>query len=611
VIAKPDPEEQNSGSSLPTFSGQTYLRGEGIYDEVADQYASLNHADDGTMRPAAIIEAAGDEDVRTALAWARQHKLAVAVRTGGHQYSGASSTSGPNLQLDLSRTYKDITWLDDRTLEVGISRKLSKLNKELAARDAFVPHGQCAHVHVGGHAHSGGYGLPGRAFGLFGDHITAIRVITADGPDGGASEARWIERDTTDPQEAQLFWAVLGGSPGNFAVLTHIRLKVHRGVDHPKARGIRLFGLYNSKTLERLLQLKAEMARDTDLPADFDFCITVMSGRGAVRNTTVEPDPRSSAAAADGDDNDDDDDDDDDEGEESVLEKYGVMSRQEFEEYLMTGEGIMALQRLAEDLIPDDDDRPEGVKARLLQDALSFRPIIVVFAEWANLEGPNQSDAAALAWFDRMRDTGLWLPTSGLKGWGPESKKKGMPFMTSKWVFPIKREYNMPYEKRTYATNATNLDTSGWVDFTKRQIRDMIFKHRKGCRVAVQIQHYGGTHSRFRTQANDQSSYSWRDSSVVLVMDAFYRHERAHQIAKEWQAVNDTFYKGPAGNFSPNQDRRVFWGSYETDGTDEMDLCKYWHYYHEDAAKWDRLVSIKARVDPDNVLSPNPFSVRA
>jgi len=117
VIAKPDPEEQNSGSSLPTFSGQTYLRGEGIYDEVADQYASLNHADDGTMRPAAIIEAAGDEDVRTALAWARQHKLAVAVRTGGHQYSGASSTSGPNLQLDLSRTYKDITWLDDRTLE--------------------------------------------------------------------------------------------------------------------------------------------------------------------------------------------------------------------------------------------------------------------------------------------------------------------------------------------------------------------------------------------------------------------------------------------------------------------------------------------------------------
>jgi hypothetical protein len=94
-------------------------------------------------------------------------------------------------------------------------------------------------------------------------------------------------------------------------------------------------------------------------------------------------------------------------------------------------------------------------------------------------------------------------------------------------------------------------------------------------------------------------------------MDAFYRHDRARQIAMEWQAVNDTFYKGPAGNFSRNQDRRVFWGTYKTKGTEENDLCKYWHYYHEDAAKWDRLVSIKARVDPDNVLSPNPFSVRA
>jgi hypothetical protein len=37
----------------------------------------------------------------------------------------------------------------------------------------------------------------------------------------------------------------------------------------------------------------------------------------------------------------------------------------------------------------------------------------------------------------------------------------------------------MPFEKRTYATNATNLDSSGWVDFTKRQIRDIILKHRK------------------------------------------------------------------------------------------------------------------------------------
>lgn len=35
------------------------------------------------------------------------------------------------------------------------------------------------------------------------------------------------------------------------------------------------------------------------------------------------------------------------------------------------------------------------------------------------------------------------------------------------------------------------------------------------------------------------------------------------QAAKTWQAANDAAYKGPAGNFSPGQDRRLLWASYE------------------------------------------------
>lgn len=31
----------------------------------------------------------------------------------------------------------------------------------------------------------------------------------------------------------------------------------------------------------------------------------------------------------------------------------------------------------------------------------------------------------------------------------------------------------MPYDKRTYSTTATNLDTSGWVDFTVQTTKDL------------------------------------------------------------------------------------------------------------------------------------------
>ena len=60
-------------------------------------------------------------------------------------------------------------------------------------------------------------------------------------------------------------------------ILTHIKLKVHRKEDHLDARGLRYFLPYNKDALQKLLKIKADMARDVDLPADYDFCVTVIS----------------------------------------------------------------------------------------------------------------------------------------------------------------------------------------------------------------------------------------------------------------------------------------------------------------------------------------------
>lgn len=90
---------------------------------------------------------------------------------------------------------------------------------------------------------------------MFGDHITAIKIITADG------QCRWIERGANNTEDADLFWAVLGGSPGNYAVLTHIKLKTHRSDAHPHARGLQLVLPYSTDSMRTLLEVNLRSFR--------------------------------------------------------------------------------------------------------------------------------------------------------------------------------------------------------------------------------------------------------------------------------------------------------------------------------------------------------------
>lgn len=72
------------------------------------QYATSTHEKDHDMHPALIVRPKGDGDVKKAIKYAVQNGIAIAVKSGGHQYSGASSTGGKNIQIDLSGTYKDL-----------------------------------------------------------------------------------------------------------------------------------------------------------------------------------------------------------------------------------------------------------------------------------------------------------------------------------------------------------------------------------------------------------------------------------------------------------------------------------------------------------------------
>ncbi|KAJ7111008.1 hypothetical protein C8R44DRAFT_883452 [Mycena epipterygia] len=243
------------------------------YNESRYQYATSTHEVDHDMNPGLIVQPHGKDDIKKVIAFAKAHKTAIAIRTGGHQYSGASSTGQNNIQLNLEHTFQspdDLVYFENGNksfVRSSVSHSLDDFNAFLGKHHAFVPHGQCKGVHLGGHVQTGGYGQLGRSFGLLGDHVFSLEIIDHDGE----------EKEITRSSDPELFFAWLGGSPGNLGVLTHFSIEVHRNTDYHGSLGLRAVHLYSTAKLRKLLGHLAKMSDDENFPRNYDLCISVLS----------------------------------------------------------------------------------------------------------------------------------------------------------------------------------------------------------------------------------------------------------------------------------------------------------------------------------------------
>ncbi|CAG8668777.1 17641_t:CDS:2, partial [Racocetra fulgida] len=499
----------DDGQQFPEFKGKVIKRGDADYEAQSYQYASSSYLDEGIIQPAVIIKAADDSDVIKAIRYARDKKIAVAVRTGGHQFSGASSTNGKNIQLDLSQTYKDFKCDNENC---------TTFNSKLREKNRFVPHGQCQYVNMGGHIQTGGYGQLTRSFGLLSDHVIKFRLITANG------QVQWVRRNFDQDQD--LFFAVLGGSPGNFGVLTHVTLDVFRDEDYPNSRGLRAEYPYSRQRLKALLDIMVEMVEDENFPADYDYCITVSS----------EP-------------------------------KFDTME-------------------LTYDMIYDHGPS-----------VVAWPPTIVVFAQWANLQGHQQSYNSNF--INKIRQV------AG-KGIIQVSDKEHTPMstLTGHWFFPITREFKYPYVKRVYASNssAQRLKKFGWTDWITGRIEDGA--KWKNLKLNAQFQHFGGINSKFyQNGKNSPTLFSWRDTRIYCLLNAFY-HVYLHEQAIKWQQGNDEGVGKPESPFC-EQDHRLLWGSFNLD----LSATQQYYYDQQPEGKYDRLCNIKKLNDPLGVFTPNRFCI--
>lgn len=157
-------EKRESDIVIQGVTGDQYLPGTTNYDDWRYQYATSTHSYDHNMNPGLIIRPKTKGDIKLVVLYATAQGKALSIRTGGHQYSGASSTGSSNIQLDLRDTFKahaDLTYseTDDKSyVRASVSWGLGDFNAFLGKHEVFVPHGQCIGVHLGGHVQTGGYG---------------------------------------------------------------------------------------------------------------------------------------------------------------------------------------------------------------------------------------------------------------------------------------------------------------------------------------------------------------------------------------------------------------------------------------------------------------------
>jgi hypothetical protein len=158
--------------------------------------------------PDAIIRCADAVDVMTAVNFARDKDVAVAVRGGGHNGSGLG-VCDRGIVIDLS-SMKGVL-VDPVTNTIRAEAGCTQADLNHAAHDfgLAVPLGVISSTGIAGLTLGGGTGYLTRKYGLTLDNLLEAHLVLANGDCVTASAI----------ENPDLFWAIRGGG-GNFGIVT-------------------------------------------------------------------------------------------------------------------------------------------------------------------------------------------------------------------------------------------------------------------------------------------------------------------------------------------------------------------------------------------------------
>ena len=192
------------------LTGTLIRAGDPAYDEARALWNGMT-----PRRPAAIARCADTDDVRTAVTFAAERGLLVAVRGGGHNVAGTAGVDG-GLVIDLSAMNRVEVAPDARRVRAGGGTRFADLDAATQVHGLAVPGGVVSETGIGGLTLAGGIGWLRRKHGLTCDNLVAATLVAADGT---------VHR-VDEEHDPEVLWGLRGGG-GNFGVVTELTYRLH------------------------------------------------------------------------------------------------------------------------------------------------------------------------------------------------------------------------------------------------------------------------------------------------------------------------------------------------------------------------------------------------
>jgi FAD/FMN-containing dehydrogenase len=210
MMTKSRPGEEIIETLVSDLRGDLITPADPDYDEARTIYNAMID-----KRPSLIARCENVADVITAVNFARDNNLDLAIHGGGHNGAGLAMVDG-GLVIDLSPMKGIRVNPETRTVRVQGGCTWGEVDHATHAFGLAVPSGIISTTGVAGLTLGGGHGYLSRQYGLTIDNLLEVDMVLANGRLVTANEE----------ENEDLFWALRGGG-GNFGVVTSFLFQAH------------------------------------------------------------------------------------------------------------------------------------------------------------------------------------------------------------------------------------------------------------------------------------------------------------------------------------------------------------------------------------------------